>query len=121
MDRLRFVYQKYYNLCPHLIIYEHGESGESMTLRKKWNLWQFIIIPGGAFFWFFMAFLFHDALVVICFLWVVVTYFISSRYRCPKCKRLLDLYSYEGLSMLTLHYWPSGLELNCPCCGALLE
>ena len=91
-----------------------------MNIRTKWNLWQFII-PGVTLLCGYIGFVLHEAWVAVSVLWFIATKYMISKYKCKKCKRILNLYNFEEMSVVKLYYWPYGTKLKCPCCEELLE
>jgi len=96
-----------------------------MTIRKTWNLWRFIIMPGVFFILGYIGIVVLKGawwMSIVCLLWVVVAllYLIPQRCKCTKCKHPTRFDKYKELSMFTA-YWPYNVKLKCKRCGELLE
>ena len=94
-----------------------------MTIRKAWNLWRLLFMPCSLFFVYITTIILHVSVVgCIGVLFVFLRmYDLFSKRKCPKCQYQLNLYKYEELSMFTLYYWFSDLELRCKRCGQSLN
>ena len=109
-----------------------------MTIRKTWNLWRLLILPGGFLVLFFINMkIITDAedlvgqlrrtllSVGIFFVWYAVIIFliIPQKCKCPKCKQPLKLHKCSKLSAssFTGWYWSSNLKIKCHNCGNLLN
>ena len=110
-----------------------------MTIRKTWNLWRMLILPGGLAILFFIGLnvstinefnLPRAFLVLLCtttawIVWyeVILSSIIPKKCKCPKCEHPLMLHKCLKLSAYTFTgwYWPPDLKLKCSHCGQLLN
>jgi hypothetical protein len=66
-----------------------------MTIRRKRNILIFIIYPLSTASVVFLAFLIHDAIVLLVFPLVFLVYILAVRMRCPNCGTPVGWHEYK--------------------------
>ena len=91
-----------------------------MNIRKTWNLWRLLVIPGGFFIFLHIVLKLQGAWWIMIFLWVIgASWYLILKCKCPKCKR--RLLRYTELPDFPWFYWFSNVKIKCIYCGHLLN